>query len=124
MISFVKAFRDWLKTNGQLAGLTVQLYQWEDLADKNQTYFVIQPNGGSTQVAEMGAEHTLQISLVAGKASGFTIEEKARALIAFVLNNPIAPFGYVESVGGLPAPIFTADNRMVLRLTFRIIATA
>ncbi|ULX30128.1 hypothetical protein H1D06_07090 [Mannheimia haemolytica] len=122
MISYVKAFKQWLEAHSLADGYVVQLYQWED-TQKAKPVIVIQPNSGSPQVSDLSSEHYLLISLVAGKNSGYTIEERAMAIMSKILVEPFASFGYIESMGGLPAPIFTEDNRMIFRLPLRIIST-
>lgn len=121
MISYVKAFKQWLEQHSLTDGYQVQLYQWEDV-QKAQPVIVIQPNNGTAQVADLSSEHYLLISLVASKQAGYTIEARARALMQAVREQPFAPFGYLEIVGSMPMPIFTEDNRMVLRLPLRIIS--
>ena len=88
---------------------------------KGGPYVVIQSNGGGAQISTLGSEHYLLVSLIASKAMGFTIEAKAIELINYALSNPVSDFGYIENTGGIPQPIFTTDNRMILRLQFRII---
>lgn len=66
MISYVKAFKQWLEAHSLADGYVVQLYQWED-TQKAKPVIVIQPNSGSPQVSDLSSEHYLLISLVAGK---------------------------------------------------------
>nr|DAN36632.1 MAG TPA: tail completion protein [Caudoviricetes sp.] len=121
MISFVKALKAWMEKSGLFQGYDIQLYQWED--KKGGPYVVIQSNGGGSQISTLGSEHYLLVSLIASKAMGFTIEAKAIELINYALSNPVSDFGYIENTGGVPQPIFTTDNRMIMRLQFRIIYT-
>lgn len=122
MISYVKAFKQWLEQQSLVDDYVVQLYQWED-TQKVKPVIVIQPNSGTPQVADLSSEHYLLISLVASKSSGYMIEERARAILDKVLFNPFTNFGYIESMSGISAPMFTEDNRMIIRLKFKIVST-
>lgn len=122
MMSFVKSLKRWLESNALSDGFIVQLYQWED-RDGITPYLVIQPDGGSVQIPDHSNEHYFLLSLIADKNTGYAIESKARQIMSAILTNPITEFGYLECTGGLPMPIFTTDNRMILRLSLRLINT-
>ncbi|QLB40798.1 hypothetical protein [Mannheimia pernigra] len=121
MISYVKAFKQWLEQRSLVNDYVVQLYQWGD-TQKVKPVIVIQPNSGTPQVADLSSEHYILVSLVASKSSGYTIEERARAILDKVLSDPFASFGYIESIGSISAPVFTEDNRMIIRLQFKIVS--
>ncbi|USQ17135.1 hypothetical protein ACIX90_02840 [Actinobacillus pleuropneumoniae] len=120
MISFVKAVKDLLVDASLTTDYTLQLYEWRDTG-KDTPYIVIQPNGGQAMVADLGSEHNLRISLISSKSTGYKIETKAIEIIDYLLENSVQDWGYIESQGGISQPVFTTDNRMILRLDLRII---
>ncbi|EFL79793.1 MULTISPECIES: phage tail termination protein [Actinobacillus] len=120
MISFVKAVKDLLVDASLTTDYTLQLYEWRDTG-KDTPYIVIQPNGGQAMVADLGSEHNLRISLISSKSTGYKIEARAIEIIDYLLANSVQEWGYIESQGGISQPVFTTDNRMILRLDLRII---
>lgn len=120
MISFVKAVKDLLVDASLTTDYTLQLYEWRDTG-KDTPYIVIQPNGGQAIVADLGSEHNLRISLISSKSTGYKIEARAIEIIDYLLENSVQEWGYIESQGGISQPVFTTDNRMILRLDLRII---
>ncbi|KIE97476.1 hypothetical protein AP5651_00614 [Actinobacillus pleuropneumoniae] len=120
MISFVKAVKDLLVDASLTTDYTLQLYEWRDTG-KDTPYIVIQPNGGQAMVADLGSEHNLRISLISSKSTGYKIEARAIEIIDYSLANSVQEWGYIESQGGISQPVFTTDNRMILRLDLRII---
>ncbi|WP_017357785.1 hypothetical protein [Actinobacillus pleuropneumoniae] len=120
MISFVKAVKDLLVDASLTTDYTLQLYEWRDTG-KDTPYIVIQPNGGQAMVADLGSEHNLRISLISSKSTGYKIEARAIEIIDYLLENSVQEWGYIESQGGISQPVFTTDNRMILRLDLRII---
>lgn len=120
MISFVKAVKGLLVDASLTTDYTLQLYEWRDTG-KDTPYIVIQPNGGQAMVADLGSEHNLRISLISSKSTGYKIEARAIEIIDYLLANSVQEWGYIESQGGISQPVFTTDNRMILRLDLRII---
>lgn len=120
MMSFVKAVKDLLVGAGLTADYTLQLYEWRDTG-KDTPYIIIQPNGGQAIVADLGSEHNLRISLISSKSTGYKIEARAIEIIDYLLENSVQEWGYIENQGGISQPVFTTDNRMILRLDLRII---
>lgn len=122
--SMHERFKQWITESGLIAGYKLQMYQWRQLtADKGtQRYAVIQPNGGTPVRNDLGSEFYILLMVVAGQNDVEQPALDAQAIINFTQANPFDDcLGYIENMDATPTPVFTEENRMVLRLQFRIV---
>ncbi|WP_459175734.1 phage tail termination protein [Ewingella americana] len=122
--SMQERFKRWIINSGLITGYKLQMYQWRQLtADKGtQRYAIIQPNGGTPVRNDLGSEFYMLLLIVAGQNDIEQPAADAQAIIDFTQDNPFDDcLGYIENMDSTPTPIFTEENRMVLRLQFRIV---
>src|SRR5471030_176359 len=122
--SMQERFKRWIINSGLITGYKLQMYQWRQLtADKGtQRYAIIQPNGGTPVRNDLGSEFSMLLLIVAGQNDIEQPAADAQAIIDFTQDNPFDDcLGYIENMDSTPTPIFTEENRMVLRLQFHIV---
>lgn len=124
MINIVESVLQWLKDGGLATGFITQKHQWiEDPKDTGaKKYLVVRNNGGSDIVYDNGGDYFLIVDLVGGKDGRAELVQAANDIISYVVDNTTEPCPLaVFNQGGFPAPVFTEDNRMVIRLQLRAV---
>ncbi|MEZ0582442.1 hypothetical protein ACA373_05515 [Erwinia sp. STN24] len=108
--------------NGLADGFTTQLLIWNDSGDLSEAFIVFRPNGGSNIRNELGAEYYVMVDVIGSKGSNGAADSAVQAIIQRIQDNPLPNdcIGYIENFGGIPAPVLTAEGRLVYRLQFAI----
>lgn len=106
--------------SGLCVGYDVQMLFFEDPKDENISVMLFRPNGGAPLRNDLGAEHYVTVDVIGARTRKRETTNHAQRILDYVQANPM-PFpclGYVQSMGGLPAPMPTEEGRIVYRLAF------
>ncbi|EOE6860063.1 hypothetical protein ACKS2O_002516 [Cronobacter dublinensis] len=114
--------RDYFVDAGLTAGFTTQLLMWNDTGNMSERFMVFRPNGGSSIRNELGAEYYVLVDVIGAKGSNGDLDNSVQQIIQHVQSDPLPSncIGYIENFGGIPAPVLTAEGRLVYRLQFAI----
>jgi hypothetical protein len=105
---------------GLTAGFTVQKLMYDDPEDLTQAVMVFRPNGGSNIRHDLGSEHHILVDVIGAKDKRGDATNAVQRIIDYVQANPMADecVGYIQNMGAIPAPVLTAEGRIVFRLQF------
>ncbi len=105
---------------GLTAGFTVQKLMYDDPEDLTQAVMVFRPNGGSNIRHDLGSEHHVLVDVIGAKDKRGDATNAVQRIIDYVQANPMADecVGYIQNMGAIPAPVLTAEGRIVFRLQF------
>lgn len=114
--------RDYFVNAGLTDGFTTQLLMWNDTGNLSDKFLVFRPNGGSSIRNELGAEYYVMVDFIGAKGGNGAVDATVQAIIQHVQSDPLPNncIGYIENLGGIPAPVLTAEGRLVYRLQFSI----
>ena len=102
------------------AGFTTQLLMWSDTGNLSERFMVFRPNGGGSIRNQLGGEYYILLDVIGAKSGNGAVDERVQIIIDYVQQNPMADecVGYLENLGGIPAPVLTSEGRLVYRLQF------
>jgi len=105
---------------GLTDGFTVQKLMYDDPEDLTQAVMVFRPNGGSNIRHDLGAEYHVLVDVIGAKDKRGDALSAVQRIVDYVQANPIADecVGYIQNMGAIPAPVLTAEGRIVFRLQF------
>lgn len=105
---------------GLTAGFTVQKLMYDDPEDLTQAVMVFRPNGGSNIRHDLGSEHHVLVDVIGAKDKRGDAADAVQRIVDYVQANPMADecVGYIQNIGAIPAPVLTAEGRIVFRLQF------
>lgn len=105
---------------GLTAGFTVQKLMYDDPEDLTQAVMVFRPNGGSSIRHDLGSEHHVLVDVIGAKDKRGDATNAVQRIVDYVQANPMADecVGYIQNMGAIPAPVLTAEGRIVFRLQF------
>ena len=105
---------------GLTAGFTVQKLMYDDPEDLTQAVMVFRPNGGSNIRHDLGSEHHVLVDVIGAKDKRGDAANAVQRIVDYVQANPMADecVGYIQNMGSIPAPVLTAEGRIVFRLQF------
>lgn len=105
---------------GLTAGFTVQKLMYDDPEDLTQAVMVFRPNGGSNIRYDLGSEHHVLVDVIGAKDKRGDAANAVQRIVDYVQANPMADecVGYIQNMGAIPAPVLTAEGRIVFRLQF------
>ncbi|EEW1517460.1 phage tail termination protein [Escherichia coli] len=105
---------------GLTAGFTVQKLMYGDPEDLTQAVMVFRPNGGSNIRHDLGSEHHVLVDVIGAKDKRGDAADAVQRIVDYVQANPMADecVGYIQNMGAIPAPVLTAEGRIVFRLQF------
>lgn len=114
--------RDYFVDAGLTAGFTTQLLIWNDTGNLSERFMVFRPNGGSAIRNELGAEYYVLVDIIGAKGGNGAVDTSVQEIIQRIQSDPLPGncIGYIENFGGIPAPVLTAEGRLVYRLQFAI----
>ncbi|MGF6562753.1 phage tail termination protein [Erwinia aphidicola] len=109
-------FNDAALTSGYLP----QLLVWNDTGKLTDNFMVFRPNGGGPVRNQLGGDYYVMVDVIGAKGANGAVDERVQAIIDFVQQNPMVDgcVGYLENLGGIPAPVQTTEGRLVYRLQF------
>lgn len=112
--------RDLFVDAGLTAGFLTQLLVWNDTGKLTDKFIVFRPNGGSAVRNELGSEYYVMVDVIGAKGGNGAVDVAVQSIIDTVQQNPTPNdcIGHIENVGGIPAPVLTAEGRLVYRLLF------
>jgi hypothetical protein len=105
---------------GLTDGFITQLLMWNDSGNQADKFIVFRPNGGGSIRNQLGADYYVMVDVIGAKGGNAMVDERVNAIIDYVQQNPMADacVGYLENLGGIPAPVQTTEGRLVYRLQF------
>ncbi|HDX6528751.1 TPA: hypothetical protein RPM88_000985 [Escherichia coli] len=105
---------------GLTVGFTVQKLVYDDPEDLTQAVMVFRPNGGSNIRHDLGSEHHVLVDVIGAKDKRGDAANAVQHIVDYVQANPMADecVGYIQNMGAIPAPVLTAEGRIVFRLQF------
>lgn len=105
---------------GLTAGFTVQKLMYDDPEDLTQAVMVFRPNGGSNIRHDLGSERHVLVDVIGAKDKRGDAADAVQRIVDYVQANPMADecVGYIQNMGAIPAPVLTAEGRIVFRLQF------
>lgn len=105
---------------GLTVGFTVQKLMYDDPEDLTQAVMVFRPNGGSNIRHDLGSEHHVLVDVIGAKDKRGVAANAVQRIVDYVQANPMADecVGYIQNMGAIPAPVLTAEGRIVFRLQF------
>ena len=105
---------------GLTDGFTVQKLMYDDPEDLTQAVMVFRPNGGSNIRHDLGSEHHVLVDVIGAKDKRGDATNAVQRIVDYVQANPMADecVGYIQNMGAIPAPVLTAEGRIVFRLQF------
>lgn len=105
---------------GLTAGFTVQKLMYDDPEDLTRAVMVFRPNGGSNIRHDLGSEHHVLVDVIGAKDKRGDAADAVQRIVDYVQANPMADecVGYIQNMGAIPAPVLTAEGRIVFRLQF------
>lgn len=105
---------------GLTAGFTVQKLMYDDPEDLTQAVMVFRPNGGSNIRHDLGSEHHVLVDVIGAKDKRGDAANAVQRIVDYVQANPMVDecVGYIQNMGAIPAPVLTAEGRIVFRLQF------
>ncbi len=105
---------------GLTSGFTVQKLMYDDPEDLTQAVMVFRPNGGSNIRHDLGSEHHVLVDVIGAKDKRGDAADAVQRIVDYVQANPMADecVGYIQNMGAIPAPVLTAEGRIVFRLQF------
>lgn len=112
--------RNYLVDSGLTEGFKTQLLVWSDTGTTSDKFMVFRPNGGSAVRNQLGGEYYVLLDVIGAKGGNGVVDEAVQAIIEHVQQNPMSDscIGYLQNLGGIPAPVLTAEGRLVYRLQF------
>lgn len=112
--------RDLFVDSGLTAGFLTQLLVWNDTGKLTDKFIVFRPNGGSAVRNDLGSEYYVMVDVIGAKGGNGALDVAVQSIIDTVQQNPMPNdcIGHIENVGGIPAPVLTAEGRLVYRLLF------
>lgn len=112
--------RNYFNEANLTAGFTTQLLMWNDTGDLGERFMVFRPNGGGSIRNQLGGEYYILLDVIGAKSGNGAVDERVQSIIDYVQQNPMADecVGYLENLGGIPAPVLTSEGRLVYRLQF------
>lgn len=118
--SMHKRVRNYFVDAGLTAGFTVQQLVWNDSKDLKEAFIVFRPNGGSPIRKDLGSDYYVMVDVIGAKEANGAADDAVQSIIDYVQQNPMADncVGYLENLGGIPAPVLTTEGRLVYRLQF------
>jgi len=98
----------------------VQRLAWKDTGKGSDKFIVFRPNGGSAIRNNLGSEYYVLVDVIGAKDRNQDADDAASAIIEYVQTFPMPNdcIGHIENMGGYPAPVPTAEGRLVYRLQF------
>lgn len=105
---------------GLTEGFTIQQLVWSDSGSFSDAFIVFRPNGGSAVRNGLGAEYYVMVDVIGAKGANGAADTAVQNIIDYVQQHPMADecVGYLENLGGIPAPVLTTEGRLVYRLQF------
>ncbi|WP_210453130.1 phage tail termination protein [Pantoea ananatis] len=112
--------RNYLSDAGLTEGFIPQLLIWDDSGKLSDRFMVFRPNGGSAVRNQLGSEYYILVDVIGAKGGNGFIDDRVQQIIAYVQQNPMSDdcIGYLQNLGGIPAPVLTTEGRLVYRLQF------
>ena len=112
--------RNYFSDAGLIGSFTPQLLIWNDSGNAADSFMVFRPNGGSAVRNGLGSEYYVMVDVIGSKGSNRATDSAVQAIIDHVQENPMADecVGYLQNLGGIPAPVPTSEGRLVYRLQF------
>lgn len=105
---------------GLTAGFTVQQLMYDDPGKLTEAVIVFRPNGGQPIRTDLGSEYYILVDVIGAKDKRKDALAAVQRIVDYVQVNPMPDecVGYIQNMGGVPAPLLTEEGRIVFRLQF------
>ena len=112
--------RNYFENAGLTDGFSIQQLVWSDSGNLSDAFMIFRPNGGSAVRKDLGSEYYVMVDVIGAKGANGAADTAVQNIIDYVQQHPMADecVGYLENLGGIPAPVLTTEGRLVYRLQF------
>lgn len=112
--------RNLFSNAGLTDGFSIQQLVWSDSGNLSDAFMIFRPNGGSAVRKDLGSEYYVMVDVIGAKGANGAADTAVQNIIDYVQQHPMADecVGYLENLGGIPAPVLTTEGRLVYRLQF------
>ncbi|RPE02996.1 hypothetical protein BBB56_06235 [Candidatus Pantoea deserta] len=112
--------RNYFANAGLADGFTIHQLVWSDSENLAEAFIVFRPNGGSAVRNGLGADYYVMVDVIGAKGGNGAADTAVQNIIDYVQQHPMDDecVGYLENLGGIPAPVLTTEGRLVYRLQF------
>jgi len=113
-----RRLRDHFEDAGLTAGFTIQTLMWNDTGKLSDAFIVFRSGGGSDVQHDRGGDFFVMVDVVGAKGKNAEADAAANRIADFISNQEGADscVGVMRLLGGLPAPIVSAEGRIIYRL--------
>jgi len=113
-----RRLRDHFKDAGLTAGLTIQTLMWNDTGKLSDAFIVFRSGGGSDVQHDRGGDFFVMVDVIGAKGKNGEADAAANRIAEFISDQEGADscVGAMRLLGGVPAPIPSAEGRLIYRL--------
>ena len=110
--------RDHFEDAGLTAGLTIQILMWNDTGKPSDAFMVFRSGGGSDVQHDRGGDFFVMVDVIGAKGKNTVADAVANRIAEFISDQEGADscVGAMRLLGGVPAPIPSAEGRLIYRL--------
>lgn len=110
--------RDHFRDAGLTAGLTIQTLMWNDTGKPSDAFIVFRSGGGSDIQHDRGGDFFVMVDVIGAKGKNTVANAVANRIAEFISDQEGADscVGAMRLLGGIPAPIVSAEGRIIFRL--------
>ncbi|MEL5245469.1 hypothetical protein PTR67_10400 [Serratia nevei] len=110
--------RNLFERAGLTAGLTIQTLMWNDTGKLSDAFIVFRPGGGSDIQNDRGGDFFVMVDVVGAKGKNAEADAAANKIADYISGQQGADscVGAMRLLGGYPAPISSAEGRLIYRL--------
>ncbi|HFJ4329527.1 phage tail termination protein [Serratia liquefaciens] len=110
--------RDHFEDAGLTAGLTIQILMWNDTGKPSDAFIVFRSGGGSDVQHDRGGDFFVMVDVIGAKGKNTVADAVANRIAEFISDQEGADscVGAMRLLGGVPAPIPSAEGRLIYRL--------
>ncbi|HFI5325904.1 TPA: hypothetical protein ACGQSM_003738 [Serratia liquefaciens] len=113
-----RRLRDHFQDVGLTAGLTIQTLMWNDTGKPSDAFIVFRSGGGSDVKHDRGGDFFVMVDVIGAKGKNTVVDAVANRIAEFISDQEGVDscVGAMRLLGGVPAPILSAEGRLIYRL--------
>lgn len=110
--------RDHFEDAGLTAGLTIQILMWNDTGKPSDAFIVFRSGGGSDVQHDRGGDFFVMVDVIGAKGKNTVADAVVNRIAEFISDQEgdDSCVGAMQLLGGVPAPIPSAEGRLIYRL--------
>ena len=110
--------RDHFEDAGLTAGLTIQILMWNDTGKPSDAFIVFRSGGGSDVQHDRGGDFFVMVDVIGAKGKNTVADAVVNRIAEFISDQEgdDSCVGAMRLLGGVPAPIPSAEGRLIYRL--------